>query len=267
MAGRLGCRRRLRGAARSFAAEILRARDVPLSLGAHPHGACAQLHDGRRGRALQERARLQRSASPGLGRLRPARRERRDRDGRAARRLDLSQHRRDARADEAAGLLDRLDPGIRDLRSRLLRPAAGPVPRHAGGGPCHPQGGGGELGSGRHDRARQRAGDRRQGLALGRGGRAARADAVVLQDLGLCRRAAGSAGWPDRLARKGAHHAAQLDRQVRRSAAALRAGSRPREGGDQPRFYDRAQELAALPKADRGAATRARAGALAITRA
>ncbi len=42
---------------------------------------------------------------------------------------------------------------------------------------------------------------------------------------------------------------------------------RAREGGDQPRFYDRAQELAALPKADRGAATRARAGALAITRA
>ena len=40
----------------------------------------------------------------------------------------------------------------------------------------------GELGPGRHDRARQRAGDRRPRLALRRAGRAARADAVVLQD-------------------------------------------------------------------------------------
>ena len=40
----------------------------------------------------------------------------------------------------------------------------------------------GQLGSGRSDRARQRAGDRRPRLALRRAGRAARADAVVLQD-------------------------------------------------------------------------------------
>ena len=40
----------------------------------------------------------------------------------------------------------------------------------------------GELGPGRPDRARQRAGDRRPRLALGRAGRAARAHAVVLQD-------------------------------------------------------------------------------------
>ena len=40
----------------------------------------------------------------------------------------------------------------------------------------------GELGPGRPDRARQRAGDRRPRLALRRAGRAARADAVVLQD-------------------------------------------------------------------------------------
>ena len=40
----------------------------------------------------------------------------------------------------------------------------------------------GELGSGRQDRARQRAGDRRPRLALRRRGRAARADPVVLQD-------------------------------------------------------------------------------------
>ena len=48
----------------------------------------------------------------------------------------------------------------------------------------------GELGSGRHDRARQRAGDRRPRLALRRAGRAARADAVVLQDQQLFGRTA-----------------------------------------------------------------------------
>ena len=48
----------------------------------------------------------------------------------------------------------------------------------------------GQLGPGRPDRARQRAGDRRPRLALGRAGRAARAAAVVLQDHRLRRRAA-----------------------------------------------------------------------------
>ena len=81
------------------------------------------------------------------------------------------------------GPVDRLEPRVRHLRPGILRPAAGDVPRHAGGGPGLPQGRGGELGPGRHDRAGQRAGDRRQGLAVGRGGRTARADAVVLQDL------------------------------------------------------------------------------------
>ena len=46
----------------------------------------------------------------------------------------------------------------------------------------------GQLGPGRHDRARQRAGDRRTRLALRRAGRAARPDAVVLQDHRRCRR-------------------------------------------------------------------------------
>ena len=46
----------------------------------------------------------------------------------------------------------------------------------------------GELGPGRHDRARQRAGDRRPRLALGRGGRAARDEPVGLQDHEVLRR-------------------------------------------------------------------------------
>ena len=69
--------RHLRHQQRRPAAEILRAGDVPLSVGAHPYGARAQLHDGRRGRALQARDGPHRAASDGLGRLRHAGRERR----------------------------------------------------------------------------------------------------------------------------------------------------------------------------------------------
>ena len=53
----LGRAGHLRHPQRRPAAEILRAGDVPLPVGAHPHGARAQLHHGRRGRALQARAR------------------------------------------------------------------------------------------------------------------------------------------------------------------------------------------------------------------
>ena len=62
------------------------------------------------------------------------------------------------------------------------------VPRLPARGPGRAQAVEGELGPGRQDRARQRAGDRRPRLALRRAGRAARADAVVLQDHRLSRR-------------------------------------------------------------------------------
>ena len=78
-----------------------------------------------------------------------------------------------------------------------------------------PQGGGGELGPGRHDRSGQRAGDRRQGLAVECAGRAARADAVVLQDQRLFGGAAGGAGRAEGLAREGAADAGELDRASR----------------------------------------------------
>ena len=57
---------------------------------------------------------------------------------------------------------------------------------------------------GRHDRARQRAGDRRARLALRRAGRAARPDAVVLQDHRRCRRTCSTAldtldRWPEKV--------------------------------------------------------------------
>ena len=71
---------------------------------------------------------------------------------------------------------------VRHLRPGILRPAAEAVPRHAGQGPRLSPQVQGQLGPGRPDRARQRAGDRRPRLALGRRGRAARADPVVLPD-------------------------------------------------------------------------------------
>jgi hypothetical protein len=51
LAGGLGRAGHLRHEERRSPAEILRARDVPLSVRPHPHGPRPQLHDGRRGGA------------------------------------------------------------------------------------------------------------------------------------------------------------------------------------------------------------------------
>ena len=95
-----------------------------------------------------------------------------------------------------------------------------------------------QLGSGRHDRARQRAGDRRPRLALRRRGRAARDEPVGLQDHEVLAGAAGRARYAGPLARQGAADAAQLDRPLRRPAGALRARS-----GDDAGRRDRAEDL------------------------
>ena len=182
LAENLGLARHLQGRQRRPAPEILRAGDVPLPVGAHPHGARAQLHDGRRGRALQTRARHERAAPDGLGRLRHAGRERRHGAQGPPQGMDLRQHRRDEEAAPVDGAVARLEPRDRDLRSVLLQAPAADVPRLPQGRAGRAQAIQGELGPGRHDGARQRAGHRRPWLALGRAGRAARADPVVLQD-------------------------------------------------------------------------------------
>jgi hypothetical protein len=196
------------------ASEILRARDVPLSVGPHPHGPRAQLRHGRRGGPLQARPGLQRAAPDGLGRLRHAGRER----GHGARRppqgLDLRQHRRHARAAEGAGPVDRLVARVRHLRPGILRQAAGLVPAPAEARPGLSQGSLGQLGPGRHDRPGQRAGHRRQGLALGRDGREAQADPVVPAHHRLCRRPDRRPEDPGSLARQGPPDAGELDRPV-----------------------------------------------------
>ncbi len=203
---------------RRSAPEILRAGDVPLSVGAHPYGPRAQLRDGRRGRPLPPGQRLQRAAPDGVGRLRPAGRERGARQQGEPARLDLREHRDDEGPAQDDGAVARLGARDRHLRPELLQASAEAVPgllaRRAGGAPCRQ----GQLGPGRHDGAGQRAGDRRPWLALRRAGRAARPHAVVLQDHRHVGGAAGEPRWPGALARQGPRHAAELDRPLGRPA-------------------------------------------------
>ena len=107
---------------------------------------------------------------------------------------------------------------------------AGLLPAPAEAVPRSPQEGSGlsqvlegQLGSGRPHRARQRAGDRRPRLALGRARRAARTDAVVLQDHRLCRGTARRPRHARQLAGESAPDAGQLDRPLRRHAGPLGA--------------------------------------------
>ena len=130
--------------------------------------------------------------------------------------VDLRQHRAHARAAAALGFAIDWTREVRHLPARLLPLGTAhvhaAVRRRAG----LPQELGGELGPGRPDRARQRAGDRRPRLAHRRAGREARNPAVVPQDhrlrAGTARRPRHAAG----LARCGQDHAAQLDRAQRR---------------------------------------------------
>ena len=80
-------------------------------------------------------------------------------------------------------------------------------------------------------RARQRAGDRRPRLALGRIGRATRDAAMVLPHHQIFRGSAAGARRPRPLAGESAHHAAQLDRPLGGAACPLRARSCDHAGG------------------------------------
>ena len=202
-------------------AEDLHPGDVPLSVGAHPHGPRPQLHDGRRPRPIPPDAGARGSPPHGLGRVRHARRKCGDGARRPSGRLDPQQHRQHACPAQAAGLRAGLEPRARDLRPRLLRARTGAVPRPLRSRPRLPQGERGQLGPGRPDGARQRAGDRRQGLALRSAGRAAAAVAMVPEDHGLRRGASRRAGGARGLAGQGQADAGELDRQKPRPAVPL----------------------------------------------
>ena len=212
MAAPLGGDARLRGARRAGRARVLRARDVPVPLRAHPHGPRAQLLDRRRDRAPAADGGLARAPPDGLGRLRAAGRERRHRARRPPGALDRRQHRPHAPAAPPARLLVRLGARARHLRPALLPLGAALLPAHARARPRLQAPLAGQLVRALRDRARQRAGGGRPLLALRRPGRRARARAVVLPHHGLRRGAAPRPGPPDRLARARAHHAAELDR-------------------------------------------------------
>ena len=224
MAGRVGEPRAVSHAKRRPPPEILCARDVPLPVGAHPYGPCAQLRHGRRRCPVQAGARLQRAAPDGMGCVRHAGGKRRHGQQDASGDLDLRQYRDDARAAEVDGAVARLAPRIRHLRTALLQAPAADVPGFPCGRPRRPQDREGQLGPRGPDRAGQRAGHRRPRLALGRARRAARADPVVPANHPLRPGPARRPRQPRPLAREGAADAAQLDRPIRGHAGPLRVG-------------------------------------------
>ena len=137
--------------------------------------------------------------------------------------VDLRQHRGDEEAAQIDGAVARLEPRDRHLRSGLLQAPAEDVPRFSRRRPGRAREAQGELGSGRSDRARQRAGDRRPRLALRRAGRAARDEPVGLQDHQIFAGAARRARHARPLAGKSPADAGELDRPQRGLAGPLRA--------------------------------------------
>ena len=170
----MGRRRLVRRARGRRAAEVLLPVHVPVPERPPAHGPRAQLHDRRRARALHAHAGMQRPAADGLGRLRPAGRERRDRERRAARAVDAREHRAHEGPAQVARLRHRLVARARDLRRRLLQVEPVAVPADAGTRHRLQDDRHGQLGPGGPDRACERAGDRRPRLAHGRAGREAR---------------------------------------------------------------------------------------------
>ena len=201
----------------TLAPKVLHDGDAAVSVGRSARRPREELHARRRGRAHDAHARLQRAASDGLGRVRPAGRERGDparhRPGDVDDVENIENMRRQIRL---MGTELRLDARDRDLRARVLplesvallaalRTRARVQARSAG-----------QLVPARPNGARQRAGDRRALLALRSSGRAPQSLAVVLEDHRLRGSPARRSRQAGRLARAHAHDAAQLDRPQRR---------------------------------------------------
>ena len=230
MAGRLGRRARLRGVQpRAGGGRVpadVRAGDAAVPVRRTAHGARQELHDGRRRHARPPSQRLACDASDGVRRVRPAGRERCDQERPAPGRLHPGEHRGDPQADEADGLVDRLDARGLDVRARVLQVDAVDLPAAVRGRAGLSPGGAGQVVPRRPDGAGQRAGDRRPLRAVRQPGRGEEPRAVVLQDHGLRPAAAGRPADRE-LAGAGRHHAAQLDRPQRGSRGRLPGRARP----------------------------------------
>ncbi len=159
----------------------------------------------------------ERAASDGLGRLRHAGRERRHGAQDPSQNVDLREYRGDEDAAQIDGAVARLEPRDRHLRSGLLQASAENVSRFSRRRPGRAREAQTELGSGRSDRAGERAGHRGARLALRRAGRAARDEPVGLQDHEIFRGAARRARYARPLAGKSPADAEKLDRPLARA--------------------------------------------------
>ena len=234
LGGRASLLRPESGARRGAGAEVLHARDAPVSLRDAAHGARPELHAGGRDHALPAAHRVARDAPHGLRFVRPAGGER----GHSRRRSSAGDRRAEHRAhpdrDGAPGLGHRLGP--RDLRARgrvlPLDPVA--VPEVLRGGSGLPESRACPVVPERPDRRRERVRDRREVRAVRHSSRREEHGPVVLQDHRLCGSAAGRPG-ADRLARADEDDPDELDRPL-----GGRRGHLPGRGArsGHPRLHD-----------------------------
>ncbi len=149
---------------------------------------------------------------------------------RRARQVDAREHRLHEAAVPDDGLGHRLVARARDLRSRVLQVEPVVLPEDAREGHRLPEDQRRQLGPGRPDGARERAGDRRPRLALRRAGREARDPDVLPADHRLRRRAPVVPRPDARLAGAREDDAGELDRQERGRALRLHARHSRHEG-------------------------------------
>jgi leucyl-tRNA synthetase len=170
---------------------------------------------------FHKHAGLQRHAADGLGRLRHAGRERGDAEQRAAGAWTYANIDYMKTQLKSLGFAIDWEREARHLHARVLPLGAVAVHPPLRKGPDLQEARHRELGPGRPDRARQRAGHRRPRLALGRADREARDPHVLHEDHRLRRGAARRTRQPAGLARAGAPDAEELDRQEHRRALRL----------------------------------------------
>ncbi len=212
----------VRDADRSHAAQVLRARHVPVPVGRRPPRRSPQgLHGDGRGRARQADDGVQRAAGDGLGQLRPARRAPRREERRAPERDHRAQHRDVQVAARQARPQLRLGPRDHDERAALLQVDAVDLRAAVRARARVPRRGVGQLLSRARHRARQRGGPRRQVRRDRRPGREAQAVAVDARDHEV-RRAPGRRSRGAAVAERHVQGAARLDRQVGRRQRRVR---------------------------------------------